>query len=93
MSYCRLVKCSHESAGKKTAGKGNKIGNAHLKWAFSEAALLMLREHPTARSYVAKLEKKHGKAKAISILSAWLGRTVYWMLKRKESFDEPRFLK
>jgi len=93
VSYSRLVKCSHESAGKKTAGHGNKIGNAHLKWAFSEAALLMLRERPAAKSFVAKLEKKHGKAKAISILAARLGRTVYWMLKRKESFDEARFLK
>lgn len=93
VSYCRLVKCSHESAGKKTTGKGNKIGNAHLKWAFSEASLLMLRERPAAKSYVARLEKKHGKAKAISILSARLGRTVYWMLKRKEAFDETRFLK
>ncbi len=93
VSYCRLVKCSHESAGKKMTGHGNKIGNAHLKWAFSEAALLMLREREDARHYVAKLEKKHGKAKAISILAARIGRTVYWMLKRKESFDETRFLK
>lgn len=53
----------------------------------------MLREKSAARSFVAKLEKKHGKAKAISILAARLGRTVYWMLKRKESFDETRFLK
>jgi len=45
VSYCRLVKYAHESAGKLTlGGKGNKIGNAHLKWAFSEASLLMLRE-------------------------------------------------
>ena len=87
------MKCSHESAGKKTTGRGNKIGNAHLKWAFSEAALLMLRERPGAKSFVARLEKKHGKSKAISILAARLGRTVYWMLKRKESFDEARFLK
>jgi len=93
VSYCRLVKCAHESAGKKTAGRGNKIGNAHLKWAFSEAALLMLREHPAAKTFVARLEKKHGKAKAISILAARLGRTVYWMLKRKEVFDVNRFLK
>jgi transposase len=93
VSYCRLVKCSHESAGKKTAGKGNKIGNAHLKWAFSEAACLMLREVPAAKSFVARLEKKHGKAKALSILAARLGRTVYWMLKRKEAFDVTRFLK
>jgi transposase len=93
VSYCRLVRCSHESAGKKTAGKGNKIGNAHLKWAFSEAACLMLREVPAAKGFVARLEKKHGKAKALSILAARLGRTVYWMLKRKEAFDEKRFLK
>ena len=33
-SYCRLVKCSHESAGKKKGTGGAKIGNAHLKWAF-----------------------------------------------------------
>ena len=92
-SYSRLVKCSHESAGKKTAGHGNKIGNAHLKWAFSEASLLMLRELPAAKSFVAKLEKKHGKAKALSILAARIGRTVYWMLKRKEAFDVTRFLK
>ncbi len=38
-SYCRLVKCSHESAGKKKGTGGAKIGNAHLKWAFSEAAV------------------------------------------------------
>jgi len=93
VSYCRLVKCSHESAGKKTAGRGNKIGNAHLKWAFSEASLLMLRELPAAKSFVARMEKKHGKAKALSILAARLGRTVYWMLKRQEAFDVNRFWK
>jgi len=93
VSYCRLVKCSHESAGKKTAGHGNKIGNAHLKWAFSEAAVIMLRESAGAKKFVARREKKHGKAKAISILAARIGRTVYWMLKRKECFDEARFLK
>jgi transposase len=91
VSYCRLVKCQHESAGKKASGKGNKIGNAHLKWAFSEVALLMLRDVPAAKSHVARLEKKHGKAKAISILAARVGRTVYWMLKRKEAFEESRF--
>jgi transposase len=34
VSYCRLVRPTHESAGKKSAGKGHKIGNAHLRWAF-----------------------------------------------------------
>lgn len=90
-SYCRLVRCAHESAGKKTLAKGKKIGNANLKWAFSEAACLMLRELPQAQSLVARKEKKFGKAKALSILAAKIGRGVYWMLKRKEAFDVNRF--
>ena len=90
VSYARLVRCSHESAGKKSPGKGRKIGNAHLKWAFSEAAVLMLRDVPQAASFVARKEKQHGKAKALSILAARLGRAVYFMLKRKEAFDVKR---
>jgi transposase len=35
-SYCRLVKSKKESADKLYGTSGNKIGNAHLKWAFSE---------------------------------------------------------
>ena len=42
-SYARLVKCKSESAGKSYGTQGNKIGNAHLKRAFSEAAVLYLR--------------------------------------------------
>ena len=91
VSYARLVRCSHESAGKKSLGKGNKIGNAHLKWAFSEASCLMIREVPQAARFVARKEKKHGKAKALSILAAKIGRGVYWMLKRKEAFDVNKF--
>jgi transposase len=93
VSYCRLVRPCHESAGKKSAGKGHKIGNAHLRWAFGEAACLMLREVPAAQTYVARLEKQHGKAKAISILAARIARTAWLMLKRKEAFDAHKFLK
>jgi transposase len=38
-SYCRLIKCAKESNGKRSGTSGSKIGNAHLKWAFSEAAV------------------------------------------------------
>ena len=30
-SYCRLVKCAKESAGKRSGTSGKKIGNAYLK--------------------------------------------------------------
>lgn len=34
-SYARLIKYNAESAGKVYGTQGNKIGNAHLKWAGS----------------------------------------------------------
>src|SRR5262249_58147987 len=61
VSYCRLVKCARESAGKRHGTSGTKIGNAHLKWAFAEAAVLCLRDHPAAQKYLARLEQKHDK--------------------------------
>jgi transposase len=91
LSYCRLVKCSKESAGKRLGTSGAKIGNAHLKWAFSEAAVLFLRDHPAAQKYLARLEKKHDKGKALTILAQKLARAVYYMLKRKVAFDKETF--
>jgi transposase len=48
VSYALLVKCSKESAGQRNGFSGAKIGNVHLKWAFSEAAVLLLRQNPPA---------------------------------------------
>lgn len=89
-SYARLVKCSHESAGKKAPGSGHKIGNAYLKWAFSEAACLLLRSSAKAKRFVDRAERKHGKGKALSLLSHRLGKSVYIMLTKKRVFDEAR---
>src|SRR3990167_7288674 len=86
VSYARLVKCSKESAGKHYGFSGAKIGNVHLKWAFSEASVLFLRQNPEAKRYLDKLTSKHGKAKALSILAQRLGRAVYYMLKRDKAF-------
>lgn len=92
-SYARLVKCPKESAGKLYGYGGGKIGNAHLKWAFSEATALFMRESDRAKAFVAKHEKKHGKGKAMSILAHKLGRAVYFMWKRQDAFDEKYFFK
>jgi transposase len=91
-SYSRLVKCKAESAGKTYGTSGNKIGNGHLKWVFSEAAVLYLRGNDKARRYLNKLQKRMSKAKALSALAHKLGRSVYFMLKNKTVFDDERFL-
>jgi hypothetical protein len=82
ISSCRLVKPAHESAGKKHGSKNSKIGNLHLKWAFSEAACLFLKGNPRAKKYHERLVSKYGKAKALTILAQKPGRTVYTILKR-----------
>jgi len=91
-SYCRLVKCARESAGKRSGTSGAKIGNAHLKWAFSEAAVLFLRDNPAGQKLLTRLEKKHSKGKALTILAHKLARAVYYMLKRQTAFDLHTFL-
>ena len=91
-AYCRLVKCRKESGGKRLGTSGKKIGNAHLKWAFSEAATLFLRNNPQGQKFLSRLEKKHGKGTALSILAHKLGRALYCMLKRKTAFELNLFL-
>jgi transposase len=91
VSYCRLVKCPRESAGKRYGTSGAKIGNADLKWAFSEAAVLFLGAHPAGQKYLARLEKKHGQGKALTVLAHKLARAVYDMLKREVAFDTQKF--
>jgi len=91
-SYSRLVKCLKESSGKKYGSSGKKIGNAHLKWAFSEAAALFLKGNEQGQKYREKLANKHGKAKSLSILAHRMGRAVYFILKNKKPFDQDKFL-
>jgi transposase len=92
LSYARLVKSQTASAGKVTGTSGNKIGNAHLKWAYSEAAVLFLQKNPRGQRLINRLRSKHGKGKALSILAARLGRASYYMLRRNTAFDMDRFM-
>jgi transposase len=91
LSYARLVRCAHESAGKKVGAGSKKIGNAHLRWAFGEAACLLLRSSERAKQWKQKQQAQRGAAKALAILAARLGRAVYHMLRKREAFDEARF--
>ena len=93
LSYARLVRPAKESAGKRVGTSSRKMGNAHLKWAFREAAALMTRHVPAAREFAARKARAHGKGKAQAILAAKLGRAVYVMLRRGIPFDEGAFMK
>jgi transposase len=92
VSYCRLVQCAKESSGKKLGTSGKKIGNVHLRWAFAEAAVRFLRQSKLGKEHFAKLEHKHGKAKALTVLAHKLGRAVYSRLTREQAFDLQRLV-
>ncbi len=91
-SYSRLVRCARESAGKVSGSGGKKIGNVHLKWAFSEAAVGFLRHNPDAKKFYDRLVHKHGKGKALTVLAHKLARAVYYIWKHDTVFDQERFL-
>jgi len=92
LSYARLVLGRHESNGKVKGVGPRKVGNGHLKWAFSEAASLMLRSFAPARAWMQRASKKRGKKKAHAILEAKIGRAVYHLWRKQTAFDAKKFL-
>ena len=100
-SYARLVKPQKTSNGKATGGGGGKIGNAHIKWALSEAAILYIRSSDQGKRYIERLRKKHSRAKALTVLAAKaltvlahkIGRAVYHILSHRVAFNEEEFVK
>jgi transposase len=92
-SDARLVQGRQESGGTRWGTAGKKIGNAHLQWAFAEAATLCWRTNPQGQTLVARLEKQPGTGTARSLLAHKLGRAVYCRLKRKVAFTREMCLR
>jgi len=91
LSYARLVRPGHESAGKVIGSGGQKIGNAHLRWAFAEAACLLLRSSERAKKWKVRQRKKRCEGRVLALLAARLARAVYHLWRKEEAFDEERF--
>jgi len=54
--------------------------------------VLFLRNNPPGQQYLARLEHKHGKGNALTILAHKLARAAYYRLKRDPVFDRGKFL-
>lgn len=72
---------------------GQNIGNVHRTWAFSEAAALCLRNNPPGQTSLVRLQTKHEKGKALTILAHQLARAASDLLKRKTACDMDMFLR
>ena len=87
-SYCRCVRTQRTSNGKKKGEGNRKNGNAHLSWAFSEAAHYAVRFQPLARSFYQRKKAKSGKGiLANRALAHKLARASYFMLKNQTTYQ------
>jgi transposase len=90
-SYARLCGAVQTSDNKRSGQGNSRAGNAWLKWAFSEAAVLSAQKDERIGAYLNRLAARLGKAKAYSALAHKLGRAFYHLLHTKEVFDVVQF--
>jgi transposase len=92
-SYARRCGAVQTSDNKRTGEGNRRAGNAWLKWAFSEAAVLAAPKGERIGAYLKRLASKLGKAKALSALAHQLGRAFYHLPHTQEVFDVNRFVR
>jgi transposase len=94
--YAGAVPKTKSSAGKTHYGRMIKQANNYLKWAFIEAANVVVRQrhHPNWRNkYVVLLyertRQRKGHAVAVGTIARYLAESTYWVLKKGEPYREP----
>jgi transposase len=86
-SYCRLVKSTRLSAGKRKGSGNARNGNPYLSWAFSEAAHFAVRYHPDAKKCFQRKRSKTNGIVAIRTVAHKLARAAYYVMKDQVAFD------
>jgi transposase len=86
-SYCRLVKSTRLSAGKRKGSGNPRNGNPYLSWAFSESAHFAVRYHPEAKKYFQRKRSKTNGIIAIRAVAHKLARAAYYVMKDQVAFE------
>lgn len=94
-NYAGLVPTVHASGGKRYLGPVRKDANHYLKWAYVEAAnVIVTQQEAWAQRHVVRLYRRlrgpKGHAKAVVAVARHLAEASYWMLKKQEPYREPR---
>jgi transposase len=87
-SYCRCVRSSRTSNGKKKGEGNSKNGNKYLSWAYVEAANIAKRYYPAIDRYYQKKMSQTNKVVAIKAISNKLARASYYVLRDQATYDE-----
>jgi transposase len=87
VSYCRCVKSSPMSNGKKKGEGNRKNGNKYLSWAYVEAANFARRYCEEAKKYYQRKLAKSKNVIATKALAAKLCRGAYFIMRDQVDFD------
>jgi transposase len=95
-SYAGVVPTVHASGGKTRFGHMRKPSNQYLKWAFIEAANVVVRHrhHPAWKTkYVTRVYDRvcHRKGHAIAVgaVAHHLAEAAFWILNRQQPYRPP----
>ena len=95
-SYAGVVPTVHASGGKTRFGHMRKPSNQYLKWAFIEAANVVVRHrrHPAWKTkYVCQIYdqvcQRKGHAIAVGAVAHHLAEASFWILTRQQPYRPP----
>jgi len=95
-AYAGVVPSVHSSGGKTRYGRMRKQANNYLKWAFIEAANVVVahRHHPSWRQkkvsqVYEKICRRKGHATAVGAVARHLAESAFWILKKGEDYRDP----
>ena len=95
-SYSGLVPRVSASGGKVHYGRMVQQCNHYLKWAFIEAANVVVRQRHHSNwtgKYVVRLfertRQRKGHAVAVGATARYLAEATFWVLKKGEPYREP----
>ena len=95
-SYAGTVPTVKSSGGKTRYGRLRKQSNQYLKWAFIEAANVIVRQrrHPTWRAkhvtiLYERIRQRKGHSVAVGAVARHLSEAAFWMLRKQEPYKDP----
>lgn len=95
-AYAGVVPKVHSSGGKTRYGRMRKQANNYIKWAFIEAANVVVahRHHPSWRDkkvtkVYERISRRKGHATAVGAVARHLAESTFWILKKEEDYQDP----
>jgi transposase len=95
-SYAGTVPTVKSSGGKTHYGRLRKQSNQYLKWAFIEAANVVVRQrrHPNWRTkhvtiLYERIRQRKGHSVAVGAVARHLSEAAFWMRRKQEPYKDP----